>query len=554
MENNNKEIIKTSEEVNAQTSFSWDTVKNFFKSDKIKNQALLKRGGYSVAITVIVLAGLIAVNWLMGLLTERLNLTIDMSENKVNTISEKNIKFLKSVDSDVTITVFSEKESYADYMAYVAGYYYGIEVVSEEDPQYKCFEQTISLLEKYDNYSDHIEIKYLNPESTEFGAITSKYSPSEYSYSYGSILVEGEVNGSERQKFLNLEDIYATQSDYYSSSITGSMLETSLTSAIDYVLGADIKKVAVITGHSSSYDAYQELLYINNYEVTDFNDTVVTDIPSEYDLVVISAPTTDFAKEEIDALSAFLENDGKLGKGLIYFADAYCPYLPNLSSFLKQWGIEVQEGIVFEGSDYYYVNTPTTMLVGIAELEEGDTLLDGFNSQIPAVIGSVVPMNKCETSSEIDVNDVMLTTGYSVVAPQGSSDTWSDYTEDDFQQLSAVIQSKKTRYDNSIEDVNQREQSSYVYAFSSVEFVQSEFATSDSYNVCNQEIVMACTNRAAHKRNGYTFESKAITGESFYDEVREKDVKSIGTLYMWILPLSVIAAGVVIFIVRRKSV
>ncbi len=527
--------------------------------NNIKNQALLKRGGYSAIITAIVLAGLIAINWLMGMLTEKYNLTIDMTENQENSISESNIEYLKTLDTDVTITVFCSKDDFAYYMAQYAYYYYGVEVTSEEDPQFKYFEQTITLLEKYDNYNDHITIKYIDPESTAFNAITSKYSSEEYSYSYGTIMVTGEKDGIERVKFLNFEDIYVLENYYYYYySITGNALESSLTSAIDYVAGADVKNVAIISGHSSNNytDAYIELLTINNYKITEIDDQIIGEISSDYDMIVISAPTRDFAKSEIDAISDFLENDGHLGKGLVYFADAYCPYLPNLSSFLEQWGIKLEEGIVFQTDGYYCLpNDPTTMPLYTTDAD--DDILDDFSAQIPAIAGSNVPMTECTpASSEITTTTLMAPpSATTVVAPIGSSETWADYTKDDMRQLSSVIQSKRLRYDNDIEDINDREITSYVMAFSSVEFVQSEYATSSTYkDYYNQEITLACTSRAADKRNGYTFESKVIAGESFSDEVRANDVKNIGIIYVWVIPLSVLAAGVVIFIIRRKAV
>ena len=54
------------------------------------------------------------------------------------------------------------------------------------------------------------------------------------------------------------------------------------------------------------------MLKINNYEVSVISDAIVTKIDDDIELVAIMAPTTDFIGSEIDVLSDFLENDGKL--------------------------------------------------------------------------------------------------------------------------------------------------------------------------------------------------------------------------------------------------
>ena len=96
-----------------------------FKSGKIKNEALLRRGGYSVIITALVLAGLIVVNVLTASLADRFNLEFDMTADKKNSISEENVEYIKNLDADVNITICGNEDEYAEYMTYYAQNYYG---------------------------------------------------------------------------------------------------------------------------------------------------------------------------------------------------------------------------------------------------------------------------------------------------------------------------------------------------------------------------------------------------------------------------------------------
>lgn len=559
MENKNEniEIITTSDIVEDAPETKRKSIKTVlssigsffkkFKSDKIKNEALLRRGGYSLAITAIVLAGLIVFNWLVSSLADRFNLEFDMTVDKKNSISEENIEYIKNLDADVTVTVCATEEYYADYMAYYAQNYYGVTISSNSELEY--FTQTINLVDKYNDYNERIVIKYVDPQSTEFTAISTNYSS--YSISYGDVIVTSSAGGKERVKILTFDDIYVTSSSdsyyYQSYTLSANRLETALTSAIAYVTSADSKKVAVLSGHSENNytDAYLELLTSNNYDITEITDKLITTISTEYDAIIISAPSVDFIGDELDVIGAFLENGGEMGKGLIFFADATCPALPNLYSFLKQWGIDISEGILFETESTNHIqNAPSTMGLYAAELEDDD-ITENINMVIADYI---VPMKVCVPATlQRSSTALMQTLDSTVVAPIGSASTWADYTDDDKEQFDCVIQAVETDYDS-----ENNELTSYVMAFASVEFVQSTWA---SYSdLSNQDIVMACTDRAAHVGDTtMTFTSKIITNESFSTSVNASNTKLVLIIFMVIIPIVIIIAGIVVFVRRRNA-
>ncbi len=557
MENQDKniEIIETSATVDEATEVKTNKFKDIiasvcsffkkFKSDKIKNEALLRRGGYSLAITAIVLAGVIVFNWLVSSLGDRFNLEFDMTADKKNSISQENIDYIKKLDTEVNITVCADEANYAEYMVYYAQNYYGVSTNSTD-----YFTQTINLVDKYTDFSDKITVKYIDPQSTEFTAITTTYSS--YQLAYGDMLVTCKVGDKERIKILKFNDIYVTSSSdsnpyMQTTTLAANKLESALTSAIAYVTSSDTKKVAVLSGHSQNNytDAYKELLIANNYDITDISDKLITNISSEYDAIIISAPSIDFIGSELDVIGNFLENGGKKGKGLIFFADATCPSLPNFYSFLKQWGIEVGEGILFEtDANYHYPEQPSTMIIEPVKLEDDD-----ITEKIYAAVANyIVPMKVCEDSSlQRSSTALMQTRNTAVIAPVGSSNTWADYTKDDQQQFDCVIQAVDSDFDSENNKIT-----SYIMAFASVEFVQSEWA---SYaDLSNQDIVMACTDRAAHVGDtSMTFTSKVITNESFSTKVNASNSKLVAIVFMFMIPVVIIAAGIVVFVRRRNA-
>ena len=556
MEENKNLIPETEENADAAENKAADTapetdkkgkkVKKEKKPKKLKNQALLRKGSFSVAITAAVLAGIILLNVLVGALSKRFVLEFDMSAEKENSMSEENIDYLKNLDAEVQITVCATPEDYeGGYMSYYAQNLYG--VTSDATDYYK---QTIKLLDKYPAYNDKISLRYIDTQDSKFTEISSKYSNEKLSY--GDIIVSCTKNGSERYKIVGFSDVYNLSEDstyaaygYTTSTVGGNNVETAVTSAIAYVTSNKTKKAALITGHSKNdYTSdYQTLLKENNYEITVISDSMIGSISDEYDAVIIAAPTADFLGAELDALSEFLENDGKLGKGLIFFADASAPYLTNLYDFLEQWGIAVGEGILFEtNSQNYMPDDPMTM--GTYPTSSDNDITSGMNL---CITGYNVPITAAfESEGNITVTSLMSTPESVVAAPVGTAASWTgadDYTK---QSYSSVIQAEMSDYDDDNNEI-----SSYVLAFSSIEFIQSEY--NEQPSVANKNITLAAAERAVGAEDtGISFISKTITNESYSDSVTDSSAGIIRILFMFILPIACIALGIYIFI-RRKN-
>ena len=513
---------------------------------KLKNQAILRKGGFSIAITAAVLAGIIVLNVLVSALSKRFVLEYDMTPQKENSMSDENIEYLKGLDTEVEIIVCATPDDYeGGYMGYYAKRLYN---VSEDATDY--YKQTIKLLDKYPVYNDKITLRYVDTQGTEFTEISTKYSKEKLYY--GDIIVSCTKNGSERYKVIGYEDIYYLSQDttysaygYTMNTVDGNNVETVVTSAIAYVTSDKTKKVAVIKGRSRTdyTEDYVTLLKENNYEVTELTEGMVGSISNEYDAVVIAAPNTDFLGSELDALSEFLENDGKLGKGLIFFADAAAPYLPNLSDFLEQWGIAVGEGILFEtNSQNYMPDDPTTM--GTYPTDSENDITKGMQL---CITGYNVPITEAyDAEGLITVTSLMSTPESVVAAPVGTDAAWTgadDYTKMSY---SSVIQSEMMNYDE-----NNNEISSYVFAFSSVEFIKSDY--NEQSSVANKNITLAAAERAVGAENtGVSFVSKTIADESYSDSVTDASLRTVRIVFMFVLPIACIALGIYIFI-RRKN-
>lgn len=516
------------------------------KAKKIKNQALLKRGSYSLAITAAVVAGAIILNILVGALTDRFVLEFDMSLNKDNSISEENIEYIKGIEDKVTVTVCADEETYSSYMGYYAQQYYSV----SDDAATSYYDQTVTLVNKYADYNKNITVNFVDTQSTKFTEISSKYSSEKLMY--GDIIISTEKDGAEKHKIISYDDIYylyedTTYASYGMSfyTVSGNNIETALTSAISYVTSDKIKRAAIITGHSATdYTAtYQTLLKDNNYETEIISDSLVTEISSEYDLVVIPCPSTDFIGTELDAVSEFLDNDGKLGKGLIFVADVTAPYLTNLYDFLEQWGIVVEDGILFEtNSSNHMADDPTTLG---SYTTEADDILSGMSV---CITGYNAPMYAgFESEGGITVTSFMETPDSVVAAPKGVDTSWTEADNYETDTYSTVIQAAKSDYDEDNNPIT-----SYVTAFSSTHFLESEY--SEYSSVSNKDVLFAVSERGAGAdKTDISFVSKYIDEESFADQVTEASSNTMRIIFMIILPIICIAAGIYIYIKRRNA-
>lgn len=515
------------------------------KAKLLKNQALFKRGGYAMGITAAVLVGLIVLNVLITVLAERVNLEFDMSLNEQNSMSEENIEFIKELDKEVTVTMCAKADDYVgDYMTYYAQSY----GVSDDYTDY--YKQTINLMEKYRDYNKKITIEYIDTQDTEFTEITTKYSTE--TINYGDIIVTYNNGSTERHKVIGYEDIYVlTQDETYASygysysTVTGNNIETALTSAIAYVTSSKTKKALFLTGHSK-YDyseTYRELLEQNSYEVEVNSEAMITEISDEYDAVFIVAPTTDFMDTELNVIADFLDNDDQYDKGLVYFGDASAPYLPNLSEYLEQWGISVGEGILFETYSGNHITDEPTTLGSYAYAE--DSIVSNVST---CITGLNVPLSAAfEEEGAITVTTLVATPETVVGAPAGTSNSWTgadDYTKASY---ATVMQSERMTYNSDNEEIR-----NYVFAFSSVEFIYSDYA--EMTNVSNKDIAFAAAERAVGAEDtGISFISKTISDESFADSVTEASSNTIRVIFMIILPVALIATSIYVYIRRKNS-
>lgn len=156
-------------------------------------------GSYSLALTAILLAILIALNVLVGALPAS-QTKYDISSSKLYSITSNTKVVVNALEEDVTI--------------------YWVVQAGQKD------EILENLLSKYESLSEHIEVVEKNPDI--FPAFAEQYTSE--TVPNNSLIVEC----GQRSRFISYNDIYLLDSSLYgyNASFDG---EGAITSAIDYV-------------------------------------------------------------------------------------------------------------------------------------------------------------------------------------------------------------------------------------------------------------------------------------------------------------------------------
>ncbi len=509
------------------------------KNAKLKNTSFFRRGGYALTLTVIVLALLILVNYLVSVLSKKVTLEYDLSGSNAFSISAENRKYIEAVKDEISITVVGSEATFAnDLMNYAMQK--GVNGLAD------YYNQTPHLISKYEDFNSNIKVTYAPLQSSEYAALSQQY-PS-FKFDYGDILVACDKNGNKRVKHLSFDDMYekydpsgyaAYGADYY--TVTGNNIESALTSAISYVTATTSHKVALITGHSANdFTApFITLLSDNNYETEIISEKAVSAISDEFDAIAIMAPSVDFLPTEIDAISTFLDNGGKGGKNLIYFADATCPQLPILDEFLSEWGIEVGSGLLVETNEKAMPSNDKSAIISMPDSSVSDITknMNGF------ITGFNVPLKSVE-STDSDVVSLELTKTLDSVAcvPVQDFQKDEDYSDQELSKYAGSILAKRQG----------SEKTSYVIAFGSVEYISSTWAENTS--VANKELVLALTDHICGiSDTDIKFVAKSMKNESFSNEVTDSKSNVVRNIFMIIIPLITVACGVFVFIKRRNA-
>lgn len=486
--------------------------KKFMKSRKAKH------GTVAMAITALVIVMVIVLNIIIGLLVNRFpDLELDLTSNNSFALQDDTIDYVSHLNNDVTVYILMEKDKFESQGTY--------------------FVQAQKMLNKMASKSDgKIKIKYVDLTSNP--SFTSNYPNVDWQSSSANNIVL--VESGKQYKVLTLTDCFEydeqTYNYYGTYSFTGTKIEQAVVTAILNVTTDDKVVVDMIKGNNEQdYSSLKSLLENNAYQVNEVS-LATGDFDKDAKVAIMYAPSVDLDEKIVEKLSTWLSNDGKYGRSLIYVPTADMGEMPNLDDFLKEWGMSIDRGYVFETDETALVNASSPYAFTVSY---GDYYKDNLkNSKIPVVVSESHAVN---ITDENTAHALLKTTNKAGVLPIDADKSW-DYKD-------AITGNGENVAAEGVM-TNEDKKSSRVVVFGSYVMFSDTIMQYNSFN--NSAYFMNVINTIADKEDvGITIESKSVDNT----ELGITDVATQNTMlvvFVIVIPIAILVAGFVFWLRRRN--
>lgn len=470
------------------------------------NKKILKNGSYSMAYTLILIAVVVVINLIVAEIPEKYT-QIDVSSQKLYTISDDTLEFLDELDQDVTI-------------------YHMVQSGQEDDILQK-------MLTRYEEASKHIKVEAKDP--VLYPNFASQYTDAQLADN--SLIV---VNGN-KSKVVDYNSLYEVNYDYYtgSSSTTGFDGEGQIDSAIAYVTSDNIPVIYTLEGHSEMKvnSDLQNSMEKANYQIESLNLLTVDGVPEDEGCLLIASPQNDLSEDEAKKVISYLENGGKA----MIFTDYINLEMPNLKSVLENYGVTYEHGVVLEGdSRHYIMQVPYYLVPTINSTEITSEMVSDNRYVLMPVAQSVKILDEYRDSLTIEP---ILTTSEKAYIKADVENMTTFEKEDGDQEgqfhLGVCIS----------EQIND-ETSTQIAYYSSGSLIDS--GTDQQVSGGNSELVMATL--------GWMCENEtpviSVAGKNLtmdYLTVPEYDASYWSAITCGVIPVTFLLIGSVIWFKRRKQ-
>lgn len=273
----------------------------------------------------LIIAVLIAAYIALNLGIQQVDLPkIDVTENKIYSLSDASKKAIGNVQNDTII------------------YAYGF----EEDSS------LINFLKQYNKVNNRITYEILTEESNY--DMVKKYNLSDGYY-------ELIIKSGDSEKIIDASTEFSTY-DYttYQSIDT---TEQVITNSILALNEENKPNIYFVEGHGefSSTELGVLNLYLKNeaFIVNTLNMATTNSIPEDCDILAIMSPTSDFLESEVTLVKDYINKGGKIYFSMDTVSEETS--MPNVQSILSEYGVSIQNGYIVEdttSSKYPYIFVP----------------------------------------------------------------------------------------------------------------------------------------------------------------------------------------------------
>lgn len=479
----------------------------FLAVQMIRSQQF-KSGAYSSVLIVLTIGIVVALN----LVFSRLDFSSDLSSGSLFTLSKETKKAMEELDNDVTI-------------------YYMVQEGSEES-------YIDNVLKQYKKVSKHISVKKIDPVVNPGFAAKQGIEDEVMS---NDVIVVNEKTKSAKY-VAGTEMLYSNQDYTTGSSVEYLDVEGQVTSAIQNVAADDKPKLYMLTRHSEQAlgTSLNKALEKMNIEIEELELAKEEKLPEDCDILYINGPESDLTDEETDKVLDYLKNGGKAMITIAYTEEK----LPNLEKILKEYGVKVVSGIIFEGAGNYasYVNNVVPSVTGNADL------LSDINGYI--MFPNASGLEQVDSSSMregVTITDLLATSDSSYVKTDPSSGEVGK--EDGDVDGPFAVGLLITEEQQNEEDEKEAKETKLIVYSSALAFTEELTATSqiENANVFKQSVSALTTT----KGNEVSIDSKDLS----YSYISVDPALQLfwAAVIIILLPAGLLITGFIIWFVRRRK-
>ncbi len=287
---------------------------------KVLKSRRFKRGGMATVFTAVFVVVIILINVVVSLLSERFpSMNIDLTANKVNTLSDAALEVAKEVENETTIYILAT-DDWLDYA----------------NNQGVAYSTLVSLSDKLAEANSKIKVEQVDLEKNP--SFVNEYA--DENLTNGCVVVKTD----KRYRVLTISDLFPSESNSQTGSTASyNDVDSALATAIKQVNLSEVPVVSIATGHSeamtNAFDSLTSFLNENAFDVQQFN-ILSEDIPENTQILFLGTPNTDYTEDELKKLDEYLsEKESGKTRTLLISATPGQASLPNLMSFLEEWGI-----------------------------------------------------------------------------------------------------------------------------------------------------------------------------------------------------------------------
>ena len=468
------------------------------KGFKIKN---IKYKLNSWIVTVVVIAAVILLNLIITTLSAKVPLKIDLTRGQQFEITNETKTALKDLPQEVKLSV-----------------------IGTED---KASAVTKEYINRYKAMSSKISVAYLDIYKNQ--PILYDYEQKGENLSEGDILLE--CNGN--YKIVSGAGLYSqTFSPDAGEQNYSFELESKLTNAIVTVSGMMKESVIYfLEGHGEQQPrTFLETIKMQGHK-TETISILTSEIPEDARLLITYAPSADFSLDECEKIDKFLEKGGNLIASFIPGGQK----MERFEGYLSEWGITVQPEFVLEQDSNYVIEGDVRIFR--PTLIEHEITKNIISQKLPYIAaGSISFKMASENSQRATVKSLMTTTTKAIAVDPLSVDASSGELKGPFNLV--VVSAREYPEVSRVMTIG---------STASLELSSQQVNTRANVDF-SANLISYMTNNT---ENLQIAPKIVTTGQILTEKLTESGVTLMYLGLVWVLPIIIIIAGLVIWLKRR---